>query len=101
MLYDWETGKWAEWLKEPYQISFPRWAADSKSIVFDTLYPEPSFRRVRIGEAKSELFVETKDLRIFRGLWGGWTGLAPDGNPLLVRDISSEEIYALELENPL
>ncbi len=101
MLYDWETGKWSEWLKEPYQISFPRWAADSKSIVFDALYPDPSFRRIRIGETKSELFVETKDLKIFRGLWGAWTGIAPDGNPLLVRDISSEEIYALELQNPL
>jgi Tol biopolymer transport system component len=101
MLYDWGTGKWSEWLKEPSQISFPRWAADSKSIVFDALYPDAGFRRIRIGETKSELFVETKDLKIFRGLWGGWTGLAPDGSPLLVRDISSEEIYALELQNPL
>jgi Tol biopolymer transport system component len=101
MFYDWQAGKWSEWLKEPYPMSFPRWAADSKSMVFDALYPDPCFRRIRIGETKSELFVETKDVKIFRGLWGAWTGLAPDGAPLLVRDISTEEIYALELENPL
>jgi eukaryotic-like serine/threonine-protein kinase len=101
MLFDWQTGKWSEWLKESFQISFPRWSADSKSIVFDSLYPDPGFRRLRMGETKSELLVGTKDLRIFRGLWGAWTGLAPDNAPLLVRDISSEEIYALELQNPL
>ena len=101
VLYDWRSAKWSEWLKEPYPISFPRWAADSKSIVFDAMYPNPSFRRIRIGETKSELFVETKDLKLFRGVWGAWTGLAPDGSPLLVRDISSEEIYALELKDAL
>lgn len=101
MLFEWQTGKWSEWLKEPLQVSFPRWSADSKSIVFDSLYPDPGFRRIRLGANKSEPFVETKDLKIFRGLWGAWTGLATDGAPLLVRDISSEEIYALELQNPL
>jgi hypothetical protein len=32
-------------------------------------------------------------------LWadlGPWTGLAPDDSPLLLRDISSQEIYAIE-----
>jgi eukaryotic-like serine/threonine-protein kinase len=101
MLFDWQIGKWSEWLKEPYPVLFPRWAVDSKSIVFDAVYPDPSFRRIRIGETESELFVGTKDLKIFRGMWGAWTGLAPDGSPLLVRDISTEEIYALELQNPL
>jgi hypothetical protein len=31
---------------------------------------------------------------------GSWTGLAPDGSPLFVRDLSTQEVYALELELP-
>jgi hypothetical protein len=100
MLFDWQTGKWTEWLKEMTPISFPAWA-DSQSMLFNCAYVVPGFRRARVGETKSELVVPTKDLKIYRGLWGAWTGFAPDGSPILVRDISSEEIYALELQNPL
>jgi hypothetical protein len=27
-----------------------------------------------------------------------WTGIAPDGSPLFIRDISTQEIYAVELD---
>jgi hypothetical protein len=29
-----------------------------------------------------------------------WIGLAPDGSPLLVRDIGTQEIYALDWQAP-
>ncbi len=32
--------------------------------------------------------------------WRSWSGLAPDGTPLFVRDISTQEIYALDLQLP-
>jgi hypothetical protein len=31
---------------------------------------------------------------------GGWTGLTPDDSPLLLRNVGSEEIYALDWEAP-
>jgi hypothetical protein len=31
---------------------------------------------------------------------GPWTGLAPDGSPLIQRDASFNEIYALDWEAP-
>jgi hypothetical protein len=31
---------------------------------------------------------------------GEWSGLAPDGSPLFTRDISTQEIYALDLQLP-
>jgi hypothetical protein len=33
-------------------------------------------------------------------LWGTWSGVAPDGSVLAVRDTSSHEIYALDLQLP-
>jgi hypothetical protein len=31
---------------------------------------------------------------------GTWAGLAPDDSPLLLRDVSGEEIYALDVDFP-
>jgi hypothetical protein len=33
-------------------------------------------------------------------LVGTWSGLTPDGSPLFTRDISTQEIYALDVEFP-
>jgi hypothetical protein len=30
----------------------------------------------------------------------GWTGMSPDGSALFVRDLSTDEVYALDLELP-
>jgi hypothetical protein len=38
--------------------------------------------------------------RVTTGNWGTWFGLAPDESPLLARDISTQEIYALEMQWP-
>ena len=34
------------------------------------------------------------------GPLGDWSGITPDGSPLFVRDVSTDEIYALDLELP-
>jgi hypothetical protein len=39
-------------------------------------------------------------MRRFAALWDTWSGIAPDGGVLTVRDASSHEIYALELQLP-
>ena len=41
-------------------------------------------------------------VRTVKGLrrYNGWSGLTPDGSPLFVRDVSNDEIYALDLELP-
>jgi hypothetical protein len=32
--------------------------------------------------------------------FGAWCGLAPDGSALFVRDLGSDEIYALDVQLP-
>jgi hypothetical protein len=41
-----------------------------------------------------------KNVRQFNGRWGTWSTVAPDGSPLFVRDISTQEIYALDMHLP-
>jgi hypothetical protein len=47
-----------------------------------------------------ERVISLKGLRRFWGQLGQWTGLAPDDSLLLVRDTSSQEIYALDWQAP-
>jgi Tol biopolymer transport system component/predicted Ser/Thr protein kinase len=96
LLYDFKTQKWTDWINEPGAIGFPTWSRDGRYVYYDNTSTEnPDFRRVKVGQTRSELLIDLKDIR----RWA-WTGLAPDDSALLVRDVSTDEIYALDLELP-
>jgi len=102
VLFDFKTGKWSDWINEPEAIGFPTWSRDGNYLYYDTISTDrPTFRRVRVGQTRSELVVDLKDLRRYSlTLVGAWSGLAPDGSALFVRDLSTDEIYSLDLELP-
>ena len=102
MLFDLTTQKWSEWLHvEDGTVGYPVWAPDSKSIYIERFYgTEPSMHRLKLGENRSRRFLTWNDLHRFGGIWGTWSGIAPDGSVLVVRDVSSHEIYALDLQLP-
>jgi hypothetical protein len=54
--------------------------------------------RVQVSDGKLGQLVSLKNIR--RSGSYLWTGLAPDGSPLLLRDVATEEIYALDLNAP-
>lgn len=77
-------------------LATPVWSRDSKYLYFDNSRGDhPGYRRVKLGNTHSEFVADLKDLH--RSWWGGIT---PDNIPIFSRDISSDEIYALELELP-
>ena len=102
MLFDFSTQQWSVWLHtDDGTVGYPVWARDGKSIYIERfLSAEPSVHRLKLGESKSESFLSWKDLRRFSGVWGAWSGVAPDGSVLSVRDVSSHEVYALDLQLP-
>ena len=52
-------------------------------------------------DAKIENVVDLKDVgRVTTGTFVDWFGLAPDDSPLFARDMSTQEIYAIEVEWP-
>ncbi len=84
-------------------IGYLAWSPDSSYIYFDTLLTEdPAYYRLHVKDAKLERIVGLKELRTFTGQFGpgSWTGLTPDLSPLVVRDLSTQEIYALDLDLP-
>jgi hypothetical protein len=55
--------------------------------------------RVKVGQAHSEFLVDLKGLpRYSPPPAVGWSGIAPDGLALSTRDLSTDEIYALDLD---
>lgn len=55
--------------------------------------------RVQVRDRKLEQVVSLKDFRNAPADWG-WLGLAPDDSPLLLRDATTEDVYALDWEAP-
>jgi hypothetical protein len=49
---------------------------------------------------KLERVASLKGLRRAVMAWTPWSGVTLDGSTLLVRDISSQEVYALDFEAP-
>lgn len=102
MLFDFKTQQWSDWVKETGSIGFLTWSQDGRYLYYDETSTEhPTFRRARVGVSHSELLLQLRDLNEYSdSLIGAWTGLAPDGSPLFVRDLSTREIYALDLDLP-
>jgi serine/threonine protein kinase/Tol biopolymer transport system component len=96
VIYDFKTQKWSDWITGVGTVGMPRWTHDGKYLYFDNVAGDhPGYRRVKLGETHSELLVDLKDLRR-----SPWSGITPDNSPIFSRDISTDEIYALDLEMP-
>ena len=101
LLYEFATQKWTVIVKGLGDIGYMEWTEGGKSILFDTvLVADPAFYRLHLPNLHLDTVVKLADKRRYFGPFGPWTGVAPDGSPLLVRDISNEEIYSLDLQLP-
>ncbi len=98
MLFDFNTHKWTD--LESIQASFPNWSRDSNYVYFFSEDSEPSIYRVRVRDRKLERVVGLKGIRLTIGEVGTWCGLAADDSPLILRDVGTQEIYALDLQLP-
>ena len=103
MLFDFSTQKWTQ-LTDTV-ASYPIWSHDGKYLYFkhypsvDTHY---QIVRIRPNDRTLESVAELSNLGRLtaKGSHGKWFGLAPDNSPLFARDISTQEIYALDMDWP-
>jgi Tol biopolymer transport system component len=101
LFFDFKEQKWSEPIAENAAIGFPTWSRDSMYLYFDEGGADPTFRRLKVGAKRSEALFSLKGMPQFlSNMVGTWSGLAPDGSPLFTRDISTQEIYALDVEFP-
>jgi Tol biopolymer transport system component/DNA-binding winged helix-turn-helix (wHTH) protein len=99
MLFDFATQTWSELVRDIYVVPV-NWSADGRSVFYLRRGAHPAVLRVSIADRKVLEIVSLEDLRQtgFRGAI--WTGLTPDDSPMFLRDIGTQEIYALNLQTP-
>lgn len=101
MLFDSHTEKWTKWISASGAVNYPVWSADSKYLYFDDLVDgAESIRRVKVGENEAQPVVVLGTMDRYMGALGVWSGRAPDGSWMFVRDRSTQEVYQLSLELP-
>ena len=101
VLYDFESNKWTKWISASGAVNYPVWSADSKYLYFDDLVNDAeSIRRVKVGENQAEQVFVVGNMDRYMGALGIWSGRAPDGSWIFVRDRSTQEVYQLSLELP-
>ena len=102
VLYNFAQQKW-EGLVTKFQPCYPAWSHDGKCVYFANAYwdPKEPVYRICLSGRNLEHIVDLSDAgRLAEGRFGRWTGLAPDDSILATRDISIEEIYALDTRLP-
>jgi Tol biopolymer transport system component/tRNA A-37 threonylcarbamoyl transferase component Bud32 len=95
MLFDFAIQKWVELAKA--DIGAVNWTRDGKYLYFDSGSAlDPAISRLRLADRKLERVTGLKDFRRVIFALYPWSGLTPDGAPLLLRDVGTQEVYALD-----
>ena len=103
LLYDFHTLKWADFAK--VNAAYFNWSHDGQYIYLTTdaaaSGTESILARITVlNEHRMERLASLKNVRLFNGTFGSWTGVAPDDSLLILRDTSADELYALDVQLP-
>jgi Tol biopolymer transport system component len=94
-VFDTKTQRWSA-LKTVLH-AYALWSSDSRSIYFLRWAPDLAILRIPATGGGAKLVASLKDFLV-TGTNGLWFGLDPTDAPLMLRDVSTTDVYALTLE---
>jgi eukaryotic-like serine/threonine-protein kinase len=96
-VFNFDTRRWSDF--PVGQAEFPTWSHDSRSIYFLSETDHPVVERLDLRNGKVERVAELAGMR-FTGCEGSaWMGIDPATEaPMLLRDLNTDDIYALTLD---
>ncbi len=97
VLFDFQTQKWSQLAK--VRAGFPNWSRDGQYVYFLRWLDSPAVLRIRITDRKVEQVSDLTNLPT-TGSIGPWLGLDSDDSLLLLKDTGTQDIYALDWEEP-
>jgi Tol biopolymer transport system component len=99
-LYDFKTEKWTPWVTDKNGLGYPAWTSDGRYVQYWSGGDKPAVWRLRVGETTPKILFGLSDFHMYTALMGPWINNAPDDSVMLVRDTSTQEIYALDVDLP-
>ena len=100
MLYDTRTKTWRA-LDAVKNFNFWEWSHDGQYLYFDVGVPSRSeVMRYRVQDGRIEKVASVPWTRAAPGTGGFWFGLGPGDAPMLVRESTVPQIYAIEWDAP-
>jgi serine/threonine protein kinase/Tol biopolymer transport system component len=93
-LYDTWLKTWKTIATGP--IGYVNWGRDSRHVFYDTFGNDASILSVDTATRQTIRVAELSDVPRVWGTRGPWFGLDDHDAPLILRDVGSQEIYALE-----
>ena len=94
-IFDVGTQRWSA-LPPKFGMINPEWSKDSHFIYFFHGPDDRGVYRMRVKGGELEKVVDLKNWPVVGP--GGWMGLDPTDAPLMLRDISTNDVYALTLD---
>jgi Tol biopolymer transport system component len=96
MLYEFATRKWSQLAQATF--AYDNWSHDSHYVYLEDYSQGDDIVRVSVPGGSLQRLESVKDVPRGSDPWASWLGLGADDAPLLMRDQSSQEIYALDLQ---
>ena len=98
MLYEFATRKWSPLAQATF--AYNSWSHDSRYVYLEDYSRGDDIVRVSVHGGPLQVMQSVKDVPRGSDPWASWLGLGPDDAPLLMRDQSTQEIYALDVQLP-
>jgi len=96
LIYEFKTQKWSDWITDS-NVGYLTWSPDSRYIRYDNGNADQC-KQVRVGSNQAEVLFSSHGLGQYVGELGSWSGDAPDGSRMYVRETATRDIYSLDVD---
>jgi WD40 repeat protein len=96
-LFDVKNQHWSVLYKDS-TFAYANWSKDGRSLYFLRYTTDPAILRIPANGGEAKVVIGLKGFP-YTGTFKVWLGLDPDDAPLMLRDVSTSDVYSLALEN--
>jgi Tol biopolymer transport system component len=97
MLFDFQTQKWIETARG--SLGWEEFTRDGQYLYFNDLSGDGSVMRLRLSDLKLEKAINLKGIALV-GYYNVWFAPAPDNSVMMLRNAGTQDVYALDWEEP-
>ena len=97
LLFDFQTQQLTELAQG--SMGWLEWSKDGQYLQADDFSGTGAIIRIRLSDHKTERVVDLKNF-VTVGSYGQWFAVAPDDSPIMLRNAGTQDVYALDWEEP-